>query len=320
VDAKREPALTPGPLPELAPLASAPGGVRHYGRESRHMTHPLRAIIYARYSTDLQRSESIDDQIRLCERVAKKEGWQIVGRFQDEAISGSSFDRPGLNALRSAITAHATDIVLVEAIDRLSRDQADMATLYKQAEYHQVRLYSVSDGFASPMTVGLRSMMDSEFLRALKQKTHRGLEGVVLQGRQPARPPYGYQNDSEVGPDKRGVLAIHPEHAEVVRRIYQDYAAGRSPIAIAKALNAEGIPSPTGKPWRDTTIRGHATRQSGILRNPIYHGTMVWNRTEYRKHYENGRRQARVRPVDEHVTRAIPHLRIIEEIEEHTSE
>ncbi|WP_367575380.1 recombinase family protein [Aquibaculum arenosum] len=277
------------------------------------MTQALRAIIYARYSTDLQRPQSIEDQYRLCQRVAEQQGWEIVAQLQDGATSGATINRSGLNALRSIITSYGTDIILVEAFDRLSRDMADMATLHKEAEYHNVRFYSVADGFATPMTVGLRSMMDSEFLRALKQKTHRGLEGVILEGRHTARPPYGYCNDPAAAPDKRGVLAIHPKHADVVRRIYRDYAEGKSPIAIAKALNADGIPSPTGKPWRDTTIRGHATRQSGILRNPIYHGTMVWNRTEYRKHYETGLRQARVRSADEYVTREVPQLRIIDE-------
>jgi site-specific DNA recombinase len=56
---------------------------------------------------------------------------------------------------------------------------------------------------------------------------------------------------------------------------FSEFAAGRSPRAIARALNAGGIPGPGGRPWGDTTIRGHALRGTGILRNELYVGRLV---------------------------------------------
>ncbi len=62
----------------------------------------MKAAIYARYSTDLQRQASIADQYRICELRAQREGWSIVGRFKDEAMSGAKADRPGYQALMEA--------------------------------------------------------------------------------------------------------------------------------------------------------------------------------------------------------------------------
>ena len=60
----------------------------------------LRAVIYARYSTDLQSTSSIHDQIRLCRERAIREGWEIVGTYEDAATSGASLMRPGVQRLQ----------------------------------------------------------------------------------------------------------------------------------------------------------------------------------------------------------------------------
>jgi len=62
------------------------------------------------------------------------------------------------------------------------------------------------------------------------------------------------------------------QHVHVIRRIFEAFALGKSPLAIAKVLNAEGVPGPQGRPWQDTAIRGHAERGTGILRNELYVG------------------------------------------------
>ena len=76
----------------------------------------------------------------------------------------------------------------------------------------------------------------------------------------------------------RGERAIDEVEAAVVRRIFAWFAGGLSPIAIAKQLTAEGIHGPEGRAWQGTTIRGHALRATGILRNELYIGRLVWNR------------------------------------------
>ena len=65
---------------------------------------------------------------------------------------------------------------------------------------------------------------------------------------------------------------------------------GHSPQAIARMLNADRIPGPNGKPWRETAIRGHATRRTGILRNSLYVGQLIWNKQTYVRDPSSGKR------------------------------
>ncbi len=75
------------------------------------------------------------------------------------------------------------------------------------------------------------------------------------------------------------------------------FAAGSSPIAIAKALNVEHLPGPGGKAWRDTTIRGHAGRGTGLLRNELYVGRLVWNRMRFVRDPVSGKRVFAAEPA-----------------------
>lgn len=83
----------------------------------------LRAAIYARYSSDMQSAASIPDQVRLCRRLAADRGWTVVEVFTDEALSGASLLRPGYQQMQQAATAGLFDVLVAEALDRLSRDQ-----------------------------------------------------------------------------------------------------------------------------------------------------------------------------------------------------
>ena len=91
----------------------------------------MRTIIYARYSSDLQSASSIEDQIAFCRDRASAEGWSVLETFTDHALSGATMNRPGLRALMDAARAGRIDVVLTEALDRLSRDQEDTAAIYK---------------------------------------------------------------------------------------------------------------------------------------------------------------------------------------------
>jgi hypothetical protein len=62
---------------------------------------------------------------------------------------------------------------------------------------------------------------------------------------------------------------------------FQDYASGISPRTIAKRLNDEHVPGPSGREWRDTTIRGQVDRSTWLLNNTLYVGRLEWNRAAY---------------------------------------
>src|SRR6267142_6812703 len=106
----------------------------------------MRAVIYARYSTDLQREASIEDQVRVCRQRIEREGWTLVGTYSDAASSGASRLRPGYQKLLEAARAATFDVVVAEALDRLSRDQEDIAALFKQLRFRGVRIVTLAEG------------------------------------------------------------------------------------------------------------------------------------------------------------------------------
>ena len=116
----------------------------------------LRVAIYARYSSDRQSDRSIEDQVRICEARIAQEGWQAVGTYTDAAISGSSTARPGYQSLMRDMREGRFDVVLSEALDRISRDQEDIAGFYKQAQFANVVTITLSEGEISELHIGLK--------------------------------------------------------------------------------------------------------------------------------------------------------------------
>lgn len=275
----------------------------------------MRCALYARYSSDLQRAESIEDQLRLCQARAAREGWQVTETFADAALSGTSMLRPGYQALLDAIRNRRVDVVLSESLDRISRDQEHIAAFYKQATFAGVPIVTLAEGEVSELHIGLKGTMGALYLKDLGDKTRRGLAGVARAGRIGGTVSYGYRAVRRLddrGEPVRGRWEIDPGQAEVVRRIFRDYAAGISPFQIARALNAEGIPGPRG-PWYDSTIRGRRCDSHGMLEREIYAGRHVWNRRRKIKDPLSGVRVARENPADAVVVTEVPELRIIEE-------
>jgi len=109
-----------------------------------------------------------------------------------------------------------------------------------------------------------------------------------------------------------GELEIVPEQAAMLQRIFEAHAAGQSPRAIAKALNAEQLPGPRGGKWTAGLLSGGAARGSGMLRNRLYIGERVWDRQRFVKDPDTGRRVARLNPRESWVVSAVPELSIID--------
>ncbi len=276
----------------------------------------MRAAIYARYSTELQRDASIEDQVRLCRVRAAAEKWVPAGVYTDHAMSGAIRMRPGYQKLLEDARAGAFDIVIAEALDRLSRDQEDIAGLYKHLSFAGVTMVTLAEGEISELHVGLKGTMNALFLKDLGKKTWRGLEGRVRQGRSGGGLCYGYDVVKETdatGEPRHGGRTVNEPEAAVVRRIFRDYGVGKSPRTIARELNLEALPGPGGRPWSDTTIRGHFTRRTGILNNELYIGRLVWNKQRYVKDPRSGKRLARPNPEHLWVVHEVPELRIVEQ-------
>jgi DNA invertase Pin-like site-specific DNA recombinase len=281
----------------------------------------FRAALYARYSTDMQSAASIPDQLRICRRLAEERGWEVVEVFTDEALSGASHLRPGYQQMQQAAMANRFDVLVSEALDRLSRDQEHIAGLYKRMRFLGVEIMTKSEGAISEMHIGLGGTMSALFLRNLAEKTHRGLEGRVKQGKSAGGISYGYRLDRQPLPDgtyTTGDRVIDETESGIVRRIFTEYDRGLSARSIAIGLNRDGIPSPRsgGKgsgTWSFSTISGNWKRGTGILNNELYTGKLVWNRQHFIKDPDTGKRQARLNPRADWIIEEVPHLRIIDD-------
>lgn len=268
-----------------------------------------RAALYARYSTELQDERSIDDQLAQARDFATRRGLTVTHEFADRAkTSASIFGRDGLAALMAAAKARAFDVLVVEALDRLSRDQEDLAHIFKRLKFAGISIVTVHEGTADAVSIGLRGLMGTMFLDALKQKTRRGLAGVVRDGRHPGGLTYGYTQRPGGKAGERDIVAAE---AEVIRRIFAAYVAGHSPRAIAEALNADAILPPRGRRWNASTINGNPARGYGILHNPIYDGRLTWNRVTMVRDPDTGRRVNRDNPRADWQETAVEALRIV---------
>ena len=115
---------------------------------------------------------------------------------------------------------------------------------------------------------------------------------------------------ARMAPASAGSILPRPRWS---KRIFALFAAGTSPRAIAKQLNAEGVPGPDGRDWRDTTIRGQLDRGTGILNNALYAGRLEWNRCAYVKDPRTGKRVARPNPRAQWEVVPVPELRIVDD-------
>ena len=133
---------------------------------------------------------------------------------------------------------------------------------------------TLAEGDISELHVGLKGTMNALFLKDLAQKTRRGLEGRVRQGRSVA----GSATDTtwSTATPARGASTMRKPKSFAVSSA--SLPPGTVPRAIAYELNKEDVPGPVGHEWRDTTIRGHLLRGTGILNNSLYVGQLVWNR------------------------------------------
>ena len=271
----------------------------------------MRAVIYARYSSDLQREASIDDQVEVCRRYAEAQGWHVVATYSDAAISGASRFRPGFQKLLTDAGRRQFEMVICEAVDRLGRRLADTADLQDKLAFHGVRLFTPSLGEVTPIHVAVMGMMAQMALKDLGEKTRRGQLGRVLKGRVAGGLAYGYRIDRTA--DGRGARRIDPDEARIVERVFREFAHGASPEMIARTLNQEGAPGPGGRPWSNTTIRGQLDRGTGLINNSLYRGLITWDRCSYVKDPRTGKRVARPNPPERWEVQAVPELRIVDD-------
>ncbi len=278
----------------------------------------MKAAIYTRYSTDKQRKSSTEDQLRNCKLFATREKMNVTRTFVDEEISGTIRNRPGYNAMLEAATKHEFDVLLVDDLSRLARDSTEQGLTLKRLKFLDIRVVGVSEGYDSDapgekIHAVVKGLLNELYVDNIRFMTKRGLEGRALQGFSAGGRAYGYRSQPvfENGEVVGHSLTINEEEAAVIRRIHMAFADGHSPLAIAKALNEDGIPSPRGNMWARSAIHGDPKDGTGILNNSLYAGTMTWNRARYVTNPDTGKRTRKVNDEADWVLTEMPELRIV---------
>jgi site-specific DNA recombinase len=234
-----------------------------------------------------------------------------VAEFSDEGISGAAIgNRPAIQRLQQQAFAREFDVILVTDLSRLSRNQGDLLKLIERLRFRGVRVLGVQDAFDSDarvarMQAGLSGIIGEEFRATIKDRTYSALQMRAKNGAPTGGRPYGY--DSKRQP-------VEPE-ASIAREIFTRYAAGESQHAIASDLNRRGVPSP-GASWHRASRRSDGrwlvSAIHAILHNEMYVGRLVWNRSEWIKDPESGRRIRRERPKGEWVVHEVPSAAIVD--------
>lgn len=197
----------------------------------------MRAALYARYSTEKQSEASVDDQFRVCERIAERHGFEQVTRFSDAAISGGTVHRPGYQSMLAAARRREFDVIVAEDTSRLWRNLAEQSP--RLAELADIGLHVVTHDLdtrqesAAVLSAVIGSMAE-HYRKEIGRRTRRGLEGLARQGKSAGGRAYGYVPPAQ---SVTGETVIDPRQAEVVRWIFEQYAAGWSPLRIAADLN-----------------------------------------------------------------------------------
>lgn len=275
----------------------------------------MRAAIYARYSTDKQSDTSIEDQTAAARTYAEAQGWTVVATHADMELSGSIpvAMRPGGRALLADLVARKFDILVLEGLERLSREISESESIIKRLEHRGIRIVGLLDNYDSK-TKGrkvmriARGMINELYLDDVREKTHRGLVGNMSRGMSAGGRTYGYTTEqTAIG----RLMVIEPSEAARVVSIFEQVAEGRSPRWIVAQLNAQGVPSARGGTWAASALVGSAVKGLGMINNRLYIGEVTWNKSQWLKDPETGKRRRMERPASEWITRQDESLRIV---------
>lgn len=269
-----------------------------------------RAVLYARYSSELQDDRSIADQLAICRAHCERRGYDVVAVFEDRARSSMESTRPGFRDLQRFIRAKEADVVVAEMVERLSRDPGHLIDFWKTTRAGRCLIDTHKDGPCNDVVILVRALTGHMFNSDLSNRVSDRMRERAKGGLVYSKPAYGFR----VVPGRPGEKEVDPDKAEVVRRIYRDYINGMSPRVIATALNRERVPAPGRTPWQAQNIHqgGTVAGSKGIIANPVYIGRFRWGIQRCDRDDVTGKR-IMTKAEREVVEVDLPHLRIIDD-------
>ena len=233
------------------------------------------AVAYARFSSNNQREESIDAQMRAIRDYCEKENIELIAEFKDEAISGKTDNREDFqNMIRQLLKGSLpVDFVLVHKFNRFARNKYDSALYKKKLKDVDIKVISVSqkidDTPEGELLEGFLETIDQYYSANLAVEVRKGLRENALKGKHAGgQVLFGYSLDEEG-------YYVPNENAKIVKRIFEEYAEGIPKTEICERLNAEGYRNQRGKKFNTRTLYD-------LLRNEKYIGNYVYTieRTE----------------------------------------
>jgi site-specific DNA recombinase len=277
----------------------------------------MKVALYARVSTERQAERgTIGSQLQVLRERVTAGGDELAGEYIDDGQSGARLDRPGLDALRDAAEAGLFELVWCLSPDRLARAYAyQVLVLDELARFGvTVRFTDAPDLAAGDPQAVLLTQVQGVIAEYEKAKiAERYRRGKLFRARAGEiitwKTAYGYRRAARAA----GVAAhleIYEPEAAVVRRIFADRAAGITVREICRRLNADRVPSPTGKPtWGTSTL-------CRLLGNEAYVGRVYFNRTETIADPRPARRTRQVpRPREDWIPISCPRIITDEQFE-----
>ena len=228
----------------------------------------MNGVIYARFSSDHQREESIEGQIRICKEYAAKHGITIINEYVDRAISGKTDKRPSFQKMITDSDTKLFQVVIVYALDRFGRNSKQSAIYENMLNLNGVQLHSATENInSSPSSIILKSVLQgmAEYYSAeLACKITRGMTENALKGKWTSGTvPFGYTRDNEKH------LQPHPVNAPYVQDIYRLFIEGRKLVEIADYLNSRGVRTAANGLWNKGSFHK-------LLSNKVYIGQYTW--------------------------------------------
>ena len=229
----------------------------------------MRAAVYLRVSTDEQAQSgvSLAMQEAECRQRAAALGATSIQIYRDEGISGTRWERPGLQALLADLPR--TDLLVVWAKDRLTRDVRHLFSIIDRVAENGVRLVALRESVdmesaEGKLSIGLMGVIAQYQPDKTSENVKAAMRRIAETGRLPAGCPYGYRRTPAKG------IEPHPDQAPIVRDIFARIVAGNSVTSIARWLNEIGAPLKAGGlDWRTSTVRQ-------ILRHETHRGMIQW--------------------------------------------
>lgn len=230
-----------------------------------------KVALYARFSSDNQRSESIDAQIRAMKAYCEQHHFVIVETYIDEAKSATSDRRPAFQQMISDSSTRSFNILLVHKLDRFARNRYDSAVYKRELKKNGVTVYSVLENLDnSPESIMMEAVLEGMaeyYSQNLARETMKGLRENALQCKHTGGiAPLGY----DIDPDTRK-LVINEDEAKAVRLIFEMYGNGYGYSAIIDRLYELNLKTKMGKDFGKNSLYS-------ILSNPKYQGMYVYNR------------------------------------------